>query len=99
MKKSRPANKLSVLCAIDKKDMMKEFIFTNTTTFGIREIAVQKTDLVRDFETVETKYGTVRIKNAYLHNTKISSKPEYEDCKKLAIEHGVSIKEIYGSIK
>ena len=99
MKKSRPANKLSVLCAIDKKDMMKEFIFTNTTTFGIREIAVHKTDLVRDFESVETKYGTVRIKNAYLHNTKISSKPEYEDCKKLAMEHGVSIKEIYGSIK
>lgn len=99
MKKSRPATKLSVICSHDKKDLMKEIVFTNTTTLGIREILVLKTDLHRDFEIVQTSFGAVRIKNAYYKNKIISSKPEYDDCKKLANEHRVSIKEIYKSIK
>lgn len=99
MKKSRPANKLSVICSSEKKDLMKEIVFTNTTTLGIRETAICKTDLERDFENIQTKYGTVKIKNAYFKNKKISSKPEYDDCKRLAIEKGISIKEMYEELK
>ena len=99
MKKLRPANTLSVICSLDKKTAMKEIIFTNTTTLGIREIEIQKTDLQRCIEIVQTKYGEIRIKNAYYKDKKISSKPEYDDCKQLAIKHNVSIKEIYENIK
>ncbi len=45
-----------------------------------------------------TKYGEVSVKNAYLRGRKIKSKPEYEDCRRLAGEKGVSIKEIYESL-
>jgi uncharacterized protein (DUF111 family) len=48
---------------------------------------------------VATEYGTVRVKNAYFRGKKIKSKPEYEDCRKLAKMHGVSIREIYEGIK
>jgi uncharacterized protein (DUF111 family) len=35
------------------------------------------------------------MKNGYWRGRKIKSKPEYEDCRRLAKENGVSVKEIY----
>jgi hypothetical protein len=51
--------------------------------------------LKRDFATVSTKFGDVSIKNGYFRGRKIKSKAEYEDCKRLAKDNGVSVKEIY----
>jgi len=98
MKKLRPANTLSVICNSENKEKLKEIIFANTTTIGMREYIIEKTMLRRETEIIETKFGKIKIKNAYLKNKKISSKPEYEDCKRLAKENNVSINEIYNSI-
>jgi uncharacterized protein (DUF111 family) len=54
--------------------------------------------LSRDITEMNTKYGKVSVKNAYLRGKKIKSKPEYEDCKKLAKKRGVTVKEIYDNI-
>jgi hypothetical protein len=54
--------------------------------------------LRRDFSTQLTKYGEVSVKNGYFRGKKIKSKPEYEDCRKLAGEKGVGIKDIYDSL-
>ncbi len=99
MKKSRPATTLSVLCSTDDESVIQELLLTQTSTFGTRKYVVGKTMLKRDISEVETKYGTIRIKNAYFRGKKIKSKPEYEDCRKRAEEHGVSIREVYESIK
>jgi uncharacterized protein (DUF111 family) len=48
---------------------------------------------------VKTKYGEITVKNGYLNGRIIKSKPEYEDCKRLAKENGVSIQDIYESIR
>jgi uncharacterized protein (TIGR00299 family) protein len=99
MKKSRPATTLSVLCSSENESTIQELLLTHTTTFGTRKYVVGKTMLKRDFTEVATEYGTVRVKNAYFRGKKIKSKPEYEDCRKLAKMHGVSIREIYEGIK
>lgn len=99
MKKSRPATTLSVLCNTEDETAIQELLLTQTSTFGTRKYVVGKTMLKRDFSEVTTKYGIVRVKNAYFRGKKMKSKPEYEDCRKLADEHGVSILEIYESIK
>jgi uncharacterized protein (TIGR00299 family) protein len=99
MKKSRPATTLSVLCSNEDENAIQELLLTQTSTFGTRKYVVGKTMLKRDFSEVITQYGTVRVKNAYFKGKKMKSKPEYEDCRKLADEHGVSILEIYESIK
>jgi uncharacterized protein (TIGR00299 family) protein len=99
MKKSRPATTLSVLCSIEDESTIQELLLTQTSTFGTRKYLVGKTMLKRDITEVATEYGTVRVKNAYLRGKKIKSKPEYEDCRRLAEEFGVSIREIYDGIK
>jgi hypothetical protein len=99
MKKSRPAVKVSILCNAGQRTAMEEVLWVHSTTFGLRAHKVWKTMLKRDMATVKTKYGDIAVKNAYLRGRRIRSKPEYEDCKKLARERGVSLQEICDSMQ
>jgi uncharacterized protein (TIGR00299 family) protein len=94
MKKSRPANTLSVLCSKTIVPEIKTIIFKNSTTIGIREFAVSKTVLERKEKEIETELGKVRVKCSYFEGKEIRFKPEFEDLKKLATEHRLSLSEV-----
>lgn len=94
MKKSRPANMLSVLCSKNIVPEMKAIIFNNSTTIGLREYPVTKTVLERQEKEIETELGKVRVKCSYFQGKEIRFKPEFEDLKKLANEHGLSLNEV-----
>ncbi len=94
MKKSRPANKLSVLCSKNLIQDLKSTIFKNSTTIGVREYAVTKTVLERQEKEIETELGSVRVKSSSFEGKEIRFKPEFEDLKKLASEHGLSLNEV-----
>lgn len=98
MKKDRVGMLLSVLCKDENKEALKEIIFIETTTLGIREYKVHRSKLKRDFLNINTAYGTVRVKNAYYNGRKIKWKPEYDDCKRLAEINDVPIKDIYDEV-
>lgn len=94
MKKSRPANKLSVLCSKNIVPEMKSIIFNNSTTIGLREYPVTKTVLRREEKEIETELGTVRVKYSSFQGKEIRVKPEFEDLKKLALQHNLSLNEV-----
>jgi pyridinium-3,5-bisthiocarboxylic acid mononucleotide nickel chelatase len=94
MKKSRPANILSVLCPKNIVPEMKSIIFNNSTTIGLREYPVTKTVLERQEKEIETELGKVRVKCSYFQGKEIRFKPEFEDLKKLASQHGLSLNEV-----
>ena len=94
MKKSRPATKLSVLCSKNIVPEMKSIIFNNSTTIGLREYRVTKTVLDRQEKEIETELGKVRVKCSYFQGKEIRFKPEFEDLKKLATQHGLSLNEV-----
>lgn len=94
MKKSRPANMLSVLCSKKIAPEMKVIIFNNSTTIGLREYSVTKTVLERQEKEIETELGKVRVKCSSFQGKEIRFKPEFEDLKKLATEHGISLNEV-----
>lgn len=98
MKKSRPAVVLSVICNADQREKIEKILLLQTSTFGLRTQKITKTMLRRNFRKKSTKYGEITLKDAYYNGRKIKSKPEYEDCKKLAKEKGVSLKEIYDEL-
>ncbi len=95
MKKNRPATLLRVLCRPDDVKSMTEILFLETSTLGIREHQVDRHALPRTMQTVETAYGAVKVKVAELGNGKVKSAPEYEDCRRLAEQHSVPIREVY----
>jgi uncharacterized protein (TIGR00299 family) protein len=98
MKKARPASKLSILCSPEKKEELTEALLTHTTSLGFRSYEVDKTMLQREFSKLETSYGEVTIKTAIYKGQKLKSKPEYEDCVRLAREHNIPINQIYREI-
>ncbi len=93
MKKSRPGVMLTCMCRVDKRDEMLRCIFRHTTTLGVREYICSRYNLARSIETVQTRYGAVRIKTAAGYGVK-RCKAEYDDLAKLARENDTTIAEI-----
>jgi pyridinium-3,5-bisthiocarboxylic acid mononucleotide nickel chelatase len=92
MKKNRPGTLLSVLAKLDDADKLTQIIFAETTTLGVRFRQENRRVLARKWQTVSTQFGDVRIKIATLNGTVSSYTPEYEDCRRIAVEHRVPLK-------
>ena len=95
MKKGRPATQITVLCPTAHRDKLIELLLTETTTFGVRLSSADRIKLRRDFVQVETQWGTIQAKCGYLNGTLIKTVPEYEDCKRLAEENKVPLRQVY----
>jgi pyridinium-3,5-bisthiocarboxylic acid mononucleotide nickel chelatase len=94
MKKNRPAMKLTCVCAVSDVDRLAELIFCETTTIGIRYTIARRKTLQREFLQVETGFGPVSMKVSLLDGRPVNFVPEFEDCRRLAAEKGVALKEI-----
>ncbi len=93
MKKSRPGVLLSVICLPEDADRLAAVMMKHTTTLGIRRQSMSRYALDRSVETVETSYGSVRVKTASgmgVHR----SKAEYDDLAALAEQKQVSLETI-----
>jgi len=98
MKKGRPGILLSVICEKESANAVKNIIFTESTSLGIRTFPFRKDTLVRKIETVPTIYGDVTVKRSFYDGKEVSCKPEYEECKKIASAKGIPVKEVYNNI-
>ena len=97
MKKNRPAVMLTVLAGLENEESLRNILFTETSTLGIRRTLKQRYCLAREIVTVDTSYGPMRVKVAKSGDTKKAA-PEYEDCKKAAEKHGVALLTIYNAV-
>jgi hypothetical protein len=99
MKKSRPAVQMSVLCGEENVDRMTEIIFEETTTLGIRKSTVERKILDRRVVTVETPYGPVEVKLGIYKGAVLKFKPEYDQCKGLALQHNIPLTKVYEVVR
>lgn len=93
MKKSRPGHMLVCLCKPEDEEKMARLMIKHTTTFGVRSRSWRRHTLARTVETVETKYGPVRVKTGSGFGV-VKAKPEYADLAKIARETGLELSEI-----
>jgi uncharacterized protein (TIGR00299 family) protein len=98
MKKSRPAVMLSVLSGAAEEGALADIILRETTTFGLRRVAVGKVALERETRTVTTSLGDVRVKSALRDGRRIKAKPEYEDCRRIALELNMPLRDVYETV-
>jgi pyridinium-3,5-bisthiocarboxylic acid mononucleotide nickel chelatase len=99
MKKSRPASLLTVLAEPDRAEGLVALILGHTTTFGVRTHTANRWKRSRDFVTVATPYGQVRIKRGLDGGRVTILSPEFEDCRRLAKVAGVSVLAVYEAAK
>ena len=97
MKKNRPGTLLTVLCKPEDATRLTRLVFSETTTLGVRRRDERRQTLARRWETVPTPWGEVRIKIASMNGTITNYAPEYEDCRRIAAEHHVPLKQVMGS--
>jgi len=99
MKKNRPGTLLSVLLEPEKLDAVLSVIFKETTTLGVRLNRVEMRRLARDFIRVITTFGEVTVKISRIGDHICSISPEYDDCRQIALEHNIPLKDVYDEAK
>ncbi|MDQ3373039.1 MAG: nickel pincer cofactor biosynthesis protein LarC [Acidobacteriota bacterium] len=94
MKKNRPATMVSILCSEDKKEILIELLYTETTTLGIRVKEIERNCLERESQKIKTEFGEVNVKIALYKGKIVNVKPEYEQLRQISLNSGISLQEV-----
>jgi uncharacterized protein (TIGR00299 family) protein len=94
MKKSRPGTLVTVIAPPDKREVLSDIVFRETTTIGLRYSEMDRECLQRELISVETPAGPVRVKLAWRGGRLVNAVPEFEDCAALAARNNLSVKEV-----
>jgi len=99
MKKNRPGTLLSVICAPEMTERFSDFILRETTTIGLRWRLDNRLKARRRMKELQTIYGLIRFKLAETGNGGLQAFPEYEDCKRVALEKKVPLLEVMEEVR
>jgi uncharacterized protein (DUF111 family) len=96
MKRGRPATKLSAIVAAGDRQQVEQTLIENSSTFGVRALAIERTKAGRDWETVTTRWGDVRLKLKIWRGRVLEAVPEYADCVAVARAADAPLRLVYG---
>jgi uncharacterized protein (TIGR00299 family) protein len=99
MKKNRPGVLLSVIGRSDNVRNLVDVIVKESTTLGVRMSETRRVSLPRSAGVVDTRFGQITIKVARRGDGSSTMTPEYDDCKKAAREHNVSLSTVYSEVQ
>jgi len=94
MKKNRPGVLITVLAPPELLDTVADILFRECPTFGLRYQTLSRMKLDRRIETVQTAFGNIRVKVGTWRGRETSVHPEYEDCRALAREKNVPLRDV-----
>ena len=94
MKKGRPGTLLTVLCEPALSASLERLLLRETSTLGVRIRQDKRSPLDRKHVTVSTTYGDVRVKVGSRDAEEFNAAPEFEDCKRAALDHDVPLKQV-----
>ncbi|HEU5360661.1 MAG TPA: nickel pincer cofactor biosynthesis protein LarC [Candidatus Deferrimicrobiaceae bacterium] len=83
MKKNRPGWVLRILCPEERLEIVSAAVFSLSTAIGLRYHSCDRLKLARRTATVETRFGTVRVKEAELPDGSVRPIPEYDDVRRI----------------
>ena len=98
MKKGRPGNVISILAERKKLDTLLPIIFSETTTLGVRMTPVERRKIHRKVVEVNSSFGIVKAKEIRWGDS-VRLTPEFEECKRIAVEKGMALREVYGALE
>lgn len=98
MKKGRPGILLSVIVPPDSVHRMSSLILQETTTLGLRMHPVERLKAQRKSVHITTKYGPIQVKVAEFNGERRIT-PEYDDCRKIAIEKNIPLLHVYEEVR
>ena len=97
MKKGRPGFVLSIIADPAHSWEIKKCVLSETTSIGLRFRREKRITLPREKGTVNTLWGKVMVKRVETPAGSVLY-PEYEDCRRLALENKVPLKDVYAGV-
>jgi pyridinium-3,5-bisthiocarboxylic acid mononucleotide nickel chelatase len=94
MKKNRPGTLLSIVAPPEARERLTATIFRETTTIGVRYREMHRECLERETVVVPTPLGAIRFKVARRNGDILNASPEFDDCVRIAAQHGRPVKEV-----
>jgi hypothetical protein len=94
MKKNRPAIMLSVLAPASLETKLTEIIMRETSTLGIRSRPVSRHMAQREIIEFDSSLGRAKAKIKRFGDDTLAVSPEYDDCRRLALEHNLPLHEV-----
>ena len=98
MKKNRPGTMVQVLCHPRHRAMLVDRLLTETTTLGVRYYQAQRKLLAREQITVDSCFGNITVKRITEPSGNIRLVPEFDICKKIALEKDLPLRVVYDRI-
>lgn len=98
MKKNRPGTKVEVLCPPEKRADIARCLFAETSTIGLRYHLVHRQTLRRSICQVTTCFGEIQVKCTTDPDGRRHYAPEYEACRKIALNNNVPLKRVYEAV-
>ncbi len=94
MKKNRPATMLSALVPVDLESEAVRLILRETSTLGVRVRPISRYEADRKVINVTTTLGRVSVKTKIMDGVMVAVTPEYEDCRKIALDKGLPLQDV-----
>ena len=98
MKKNRPGTMLQVICTRERLNSIARCILTETTSLGVRYYEANRHLLERDHVTLDSAFGRIPIKRIRYPQGEVRYVPEYEVCRRIALEKGVPLRTVYDAV-
>ncbi len=95
MKKGRPGLKVCALVRESLQTVVVDAFWLHSTTLGVRSFPVRRYRSERRMVTVETEFGSVRVKLAPRPDGSLLAAPEHDDCVERAEAAQVAVRRVY----
>jgi uncharacterized protein (DUF111 family) len=99
MKKNRPGVRLTVISPAGLIEQLSRMIMTETSAIGVRHYPAHRFKMDRSEETRMTSLGEVSVKVIRDGERLVRVAPEYEECRRIALEQGLPLIEVYRIIE
>jgi uncharacterized protein (TIGR00299 family) protein len=94
MKKQRPGVLLTILARREDAARLAGLVLRESSSLGLRMREEKRIALARRFESVETPWGSVRVKIASLGGDVTHYAPEFDDCRRIAQQQQIPLKQV-----
>jgi uncharacterized protein (TIGR00299 family) protein len=98
MKKGRPGHTLSVLARAADVELLRNVVFAQTSTIGVREVPVRRWSLARTWCSVEVGGTPVRVKVAHRGGRIVHATPEFRDVEAASAVLGRPVREVLEAV-
>ncbi len=95
MKKNRPAVMLSLLGDPQDEAGLANILLRETSTLGVRVRPIERFEADREVKEFTSSLGSVQVKVKILDGKTVGVSPEYESCRKLALDKRLPLREVY----